>query len=225
MNYDVSSRIRDALVGVIPDEMACAVTDPQRFDKSLMPSEVGAICNALPKRKTEFVAGRRAARRAMADLDVAPAPVPAGPDRAPIWPDGVIGSISHTDLVCVAVVAHETSARAIGVDVEAATPLEADLLSRICNEDEVARIAGPDQLTYAKLVFSAKEAAYKAQYPLTQTLIGFDGFDVTLDLEKHAFTATFTEDTGIFEAGMALQGKFAEAEGHFLSSVVIEHAG
>lgn len=202
--------------------MACAVTDPQRFDTSLMPSEVSAVTTAQPQRKTEFVAGRRAARRAMADLGLPPAPVPAGPDRAPIWPKGLIGSISHTKLVCVAAVARAQAARAVGIDVEAATPLEEELIPSICTGAEAARISGSHQQMLAKRIFSAKEAAYKAQYPLTQTLIGFEGFEVTLDLENSAFTAIFTAQTGGFPKGAALNGHSVEVAGNFLSLVVID---
>jgi 4'-phosphopantetheinyl transferase EntD len=215
--------IEAALQSLLGEGFACAVTDPQRFDTDLMPSEGGAISNAVPKRQTEFVAGRRAARRAMAALDMAPAPIPAGPDRAPIWPPGLIGSISHCEMVCIAALAPQDVAQSVGIDIEPITPLDRDLLPLVCTQTEIARIHGPEQTHHAKRVFSAKEAAFKAQYPITQSMIGFDALEVTLDLENQSFTAIFNITAGLFTKGDMLNGKTVVVAEHFLSTVTIEH--
>ena len=212
-----------ALESLLPTGFACAVTDPQRLEHDLMPSEAEVVSNARPNRKTEFAAGRRAARRAMLSLGVAPTPILAGADRAPIWPPGLIGSISHCETICIAVVAVQGNVQSVGIDIEPSTPLEDDLLNTICSDQEITRISGPNRLLHAKRIFSAKEAAFKAQYPLTQALIGFDAMDVTLDLENHAFTATFTVETGALRKGDMLSGRCAEVAGHYLNTVMIEH--
>lgn len=223
MKAQTDDVILAALTQLFPAGVKGALSDPQKLGPGLMASEKPAIANARAARQTEFVAGRRAARRAMAALGLAPAPIPAGPDRAPIWPTGVIGSISHTREVCVAVVALESAARSLGVDVEFATSLEPDLMAQICSPLEQSRIEGPEMALHAKLIFSAKEATYKAQYPLTGQLIGFDHLDVTLDLENNRFTAIFLHDTGCFVAGTAITGQFAKAAEHFVTGVCIAH--
>jgi 4'-phosphopantetheinyl transferase EntD len=161
------------------------VTDPAQ-DAALWDEEAAAVARAVPKRRTEFAAGRSAARAAIAEIGFAPAAIPQGDDRAPIWPSGVSGSIAHCDNCCVSVVALKAYHQTLGIDIEPATPLAPDLVAVICTPTERAWLAGePDPGLAAKMIFSAKEAVYKAQYPLTGKVIGFDA--VTLDMTDGAF--------------------------------------
>jgi len=224
---DLLTQVETAARDLLPADVALAVTDPTSVesgnDGPLPQIEAAAIASARPLRQTEFIAGRRAARRAMTDLGLPPAPVPVGADRAPQWPGGVIGSLSHTRTVCLAAVAPASAARAIGIDVEDDAPLEEALIPSICTRAERARYAGPDAARLAKLTFSAKEAAYKAQYPLTKTLFGFNHLDVTFDAAKGRFDATFLAPAGAFETGDVLHGRFAQVGGHVITVVIIPH--
>ena len=132
------------------------------------PDEERAIIRAVPTRQTEFRLGRMAARQALARLG-APAPVPMGADRAPIWPEGIAGSITHQDGIAVAVV---TTGGWLGLDLDRTDPLTPDLVPEICRPEEDAG--------KARHIFSAKEAAYKAQYPATRRVFGFHGLSVDL---------------------------------------------
>ena len=76
-------------------------------------------------------------------------------------------------------------------------------------------------LAVAKRIFCAKEAAYKAQYPLTKTLFGFDRLDVTLSAENPAFDAQFTQDTERFKRGEKLPGRVVSVAGHLVSGMAI----
>lgn len=157
----------------------------------LAPEEAAAISRALPARRAEFMAGRLAARRAMARLGHAAHPVPAGTDRAPIWPAGICGSISHEGGLAVAVVARAPAA--IGVDLALDTPLEDALIPEICRPEERALVPRFHQGHFAARAFSAKEALFKAQYPVTGVLFGFHGMEVHLDQG----VARFTDDPEI----------------------------
>jgi 4'-phosphopantetheinyl transferase EntD len=196
-----------------------AVTDPRGPLANLYQTETDYIACAVAGRQCEFAAGRTAARDAMRQLGQPPCAIPAGSDRAPIWPAGLTGSISHTKSLCVAVVTRD--AASIGIDLEEATPLDPQLIPTICTMDEQAQIAGADMALRAKLVFSAKEAAYKAQYPLTKALFGFDHFAVALNLERQTFKATFQMDVGRFKEGHVLQGRFVDVAGHFVTAVTL----
>ena len=120
-------------------------------------------------------------------------------------------------------VAQDSTAHSLGVDVEFATPLDPEHFSMICTSVELDRITGPDRALHAKLIFSAKEAAFKAQYPLTGQLFGFDHLDATLDLDACSFTAAFLHTTGRFTAGAALEGNFIQVAQHFMTAVTIPH--
>src|ERR1700738_3802934 len=81
---------------------------------------------------------------------------------------------------------------AVGIDVESAAPLDADLVSYICSASELAHRAELDELgtDFGKLVFCAKESAYKAYYPLAHVVLEFADVDVRVSPEDGAFTAT-----------------------------------
>ncbi|HEV8035173.1 4'-phosphopantetheinyl transferase family protein [Yoonia sp.] len=177
--------VRAALRQMLGPHAGIGVTDPAQ-DAALWDEEAAAVARAVPKRRTEFAAGRSAARAAMAEIGFAPAAIPQGRDRAPIWPVGLSGSIAHCDTCCVSVVALQEHYAVLGVDVEPATPLAPDLVAVICTPAERAWLAGEsDPGLASKMIFSAKEAVYKAQYPLTGKVIGFDA--VTLDMTDDTF--------------------------------------
>lgn len=188
MTQDISAALRDMLGPLV----GVAVTDPTAPADDLPPALAAAMVRAVPKRRAEFAAGRRAVRAAMADIGLPPADIAQGADRAPIWPAGLSGSIAHCDRACIAAVsaAHPS----IGIDIEPATPLDADLIPVICTPAEQAWLARQaDAGLAAKMIFSAKEAVYKAQYPLTGQVIGFDAVTLTLS-EGGAYRATLALD-------------------------------
>jgi len=212
-----------AVIGALFDvPVGVGVTDPRHPQPAAMGSEAAHLGKAIDKRKTEFAAGRAAARLAMQAIDFRPCAVPAHTDRAPIWPAGLWGSISHKDTLCAAVV---TRARAcLGLDIEENTDLDPGLIPTICLEREIAAIEGANQAQLAKLIFSAKEAAYKAQYPITGQLFGFDHMEITLDIARNAFTATFVKPVGRVAIGDTLPGRFDCVAGHLVTAVTARQA-
>lgn len=146
------------------------------------------MARARPTRRAEFAAGRRAARRAMAGLNLPPAAIPMGPDRAPIWPKGIVGSISHANGLCLAVVAFGRDFQRLGLDVERDAPLPSDLIPEICLPEELAPLPRAARPAWATRLFSAKEAAYKAHYPVAAHVFGFHGLRVDLTEGRARFT-------------------------------------
>ena len=217
MGADGFGDARAAIAALFGAAVAVAVTDPRGPNPAPIGSEADHLSRALPKRQGEFAAGRAAARQALGMLGHPAAPIPAGEDRAPVWPKGITGSISHGGTLCAAALADQPDL--IGLDIEPDTPLNAGLLDRICTPEEAAAIAGPDQLALAKLIFSAKEAAYKAQYPLSRTIFGFDHMAVTLDLPNGTFTARFLKPVAPFAADDTLPGRFTRVAGHLVTAV------
>ena len=150
----------------------------------LHPAEAPAIRNAGTARRAEFVAGRLAARAALAALGQV-CGLARRPDGPPVWPAGLTGSIAHGGGACLAAVARLTDLRGLGVDLERVGALAPDLAPEILTQQELALIGSTDPTR----AFCAKEAAYKAQFMLTGRSLGFhdltvaptaEGFDVTL---------------------------------------------
>ena len=203
----------------MPTGVALAMTRAGGDLPALYPAESAAMTRAVPRRVAEFTAGRAAARMALSQLGVAAVAIPMGSDRAPVWPSGLCGSISHMDGLCIAVAAREGNIAALGIDVESAAALDADLMPSIATSLELRRMGGAPSLA-AKRLFSAKEAAYKAQYPLSRRVFGFH----TLGLaERQADTLTFrfSEEVPPFVAGSRIVVRQWETAGLCLSLSVL----
>ena len=204
------------------DFVAMAWADPTAPMPRLIGDEVLAVEQVSPARAREFGAGRAAARDAMGLLGQPPRPVLQGEDRAPIWPKGLTGSITHTARDCLAVVTDTPDIRALGLDMEPATPLESALWPDICTMAEMHWLSslGPSQRGhFAKIIFSTKEAVYKAQYQISRQFLGFHDLTLTIDLANNRFEATLLADVQGFTPGATLRGRFAILGAVFIAAV------
>lgn len=136
----------------------------------------------LPRRRASGAA-RIVASRLLADLgrDNAP-PVGRGEAGAPLWPDGVLGSIAHDDEVAVVVLAASKGPlAALGVDVEPAQPLPDDVFDLVLTRQEQSAAAARPLL--GRLIFAAKEAVYKAIHPSEGTRLEYHDIACSPDLK------------------------------------------
>ena len=180
-----AAALRQALRTVrFPEGLGWAVREATGDPDALSAEERVAVSKAIPARIAEFAGGRRAARAAMAQLGLPACAIPARPDRAPHWPEGVLGSISHAGPVCLAVVGRRADWEMIGIDLEPDRPMAAELVPEIAAPDELAALAPLPRTLAATRIFSAKEAAYKAQYPVTRALFGFDAMQANLQIGR-----------------------------------------
>ncbi len=147
----------------------------------LLPEEAQSVANAVPERVQEFAAGRLCARRALAEFGVTAVPIRAAPDRQPVWPEFLVGSITHTTGLCAAVVAERARLLALGVDSEVSGSVRQGLWPSICTIAELRwldSLPAAERAAAATLIFSAKEAFYKCQYPLVGQRLDFQDVDV-----------------------------------------------
>ncbi len=137
------------------------------------------------KRERDFLAGRRCAAQLLSERSVY-RPVGVNKDRSPAWPEGIVGSISHSERWTVACIASEGVTRSIGVDTEPVVSSDTRKLIAcdIATEAEFDRIQCLDlnPESALTLVFSAKEAFYKCLYPISKRFLEF------LDVEVVAVT-------------------------------------
>jgi 4'-phosphopantetheinyl transferase EntD len=198
---------------LLSTNVATEEVDPHSVRGRLLGPEREAIAGAAPMRVEQFTAGRVCSRIALRRLGVTKAtPIPCGQDRAPIWPSGFTGSISHTDAWCAAAVARTSDVRSIGIDLEAATPLKPALWRRVCTPGERELLASlTDPGLAGKIVFSAKEAVYKCQYPITTTFLGFHAVEV--EIHDGSFVAVFRQEVDGFGQGHVMRGRYLVEEG------------
>jgi 4'-phosphopantetheinyl transferase EntD len=196
--------------------------DPQ----SLWPEEREAISRAIPRRQREFAAGRAAARAAMRQLGWPECPIPVGEDRSPIWPEGLVGSISHSGNFCVAAVAKHRDWGSVGIDIEDDHGIEPDLWPSICSLRELRAFAHEDIRTAKNRVtrlFSAKEAFFKWRYPGTLEMLDFQDVEIELHADGSSFrTACHKDRDADFQRG-DVTGRQFFLEGQILSLVVTEY--
>jgi 4'-phosphopantetheinyl transferase EntD len=115
-----------------------------------------------------------------------------GAAREPIWPRGIVGSLTHCDGYRAAAVAHDRDFITVGIDAEPANPLPDGVHARVASKAEAARaqdLARVRTLPWDTLLFSAKEATYKAWFPITNRWLDFGDVDVRFRLENETFAA------------------------------------
>jgi 4'-phosphopantetheinyl transferase EntD len=150
---------------------------------ALYPEEARHLQKAVHKRAEEFAAGRSCARLLLREFGIHNFAIGVGAHRQPLWPETLVGSITHTAGFCAAVVAPKENLRSVGIDTEITGSVKPELWRGICTPSETAwlRTLPPSaQPAAATLVFSAKEAFYKCQFAVTQEFLGFH--DVSVEL-------------------------------------------
>lgn len=143
----------------------------------------GLAVNCVARRRSEFVAGRSLARSLFEHLGLDPQPIPLRGDRLPEWPVGVVACISHTDTLVAVAVTVAPQVRSVGLDIEMQDRANEDLAPQIMLPSE-SRIQGEREITD---YFSAKEAVFKACFPLHHEYFNFT--DIELHFVNQAFTA------------------------------------
>ena len=163
---------------------------PQLVDAALFPEERAHLEKAVPKRRAEFGSARLCARHALAQLGTPAGALVPAPDRSPIWPQGAVGSITHTYGYCGVVVARAEQYASLGLDAERDKELSPELIQMICTPAEQQRTDPVDAIVY----FAAKEAFYKCQHPLTRQFLDFQDVELTLDATLTRFEAHVLRD-------------------------------
>jgi enterobactin synthetase component D / holo-[acyl-carrier protein] synthase len=180
------------------------------------------LMDAQPLRRLHYAAGRYCASRAIEALDP-PARsgiVDRGVAGEPIWPAGIVGSITHSGAFVSAAVAHGKDAAGIGIDTQELLTSErmVHVMPTILSASEVQRATesalGPSLWT--TLAFCAKEALFKCLYPVVGMRFYYAAAEVTsIDTGDRTFTIALTETLRPgFEAGTGYDGRFELSHGH-----------
>ncbi len=153
-------------------------------ESTMHPAEAALVITAGTQRRREFVTARQCARMALDALGAPAVAVLPDTDGAPVWPDGVVGSLTHCPGYRAAAVARSETLRGLGIDAEPHVPLPRAVDDLVLRAEEQARLrplsaAHPD-VHWDRLVFSAKEAVYKAWFPVTRRWLGFEDVSITV---------------------------------------------
>ena len=192
-------------VGESVDNLASAelYSDPPGL--APMPEEEPLIARSVAKRRNEFITVRYCARLALGELGFPPVPILKGDKGEPCWPDGVVGSLTHCAGYRGAVVGRGAVVRSVGVDAEPHDVLPDGVLDAISLLEERREMAAlPTGVHWDRILFCAKEATYKAWFPLTKRWLGFEDAHITFDVEESGSGGTF--ESVILIDGATLSG-------------------
>lgn len=207
---------------LLPPAVRSAYVRADPPEAELFPAEAALVANAVAKRRSEFTTVRHCARLALAELGLSPAPILPGVRGAPVWPDGIVGSMTHCPGYRGAAVARADEIAGIGVDAEVHGPLPEGVLGLVSSErerEQLARLAlVRPAVQWERLLFSAKESVYKVWSPLTGRWLGFEDAAVTFDPEAETFSARLLVDGPI----EALAGRFLVDDGIVLTAIVVD---
>ncbi len=165
--------------------------------EDLVPRESAYIAPAVPKRVAEFRTVRRLARAALAEFGVPRPSMVPGFRGEPVWPLGLVGAMTHCSGYRAVLVARMSAFMSVGIDAEPNIELPERVLARIASQRECEAVTAmsrrrPD-VCADRLLFSAKEAVYKAWFPRERTLLDFDQAEVALHTDG-SFVAVISED-------------------------------
>jgi 4'-phosphopantetheinyl transferase EntD len=176
-----TNELQSALQGMIPagvGAVAAGITvEAEPFE---YPEEGQHLASAVVTRRNEFISGRYCARAALVQIGTIPCALPPDADGLPIWPAGSVGSISHSRGLCCAVAASAEDVISLGIDIEKTTRLSPRAMERVVHPLE-ANFVGGDQ-ALGSLLFSAKEAFYKAQFPVWGAQPNFKDLALQIDV-------------------------------------------
>ena len=194
----------------------------------ISPAETAEVAKAVIGRRVAFATGRACARRALARLEVTEFDLRNGVDRAPRWPAGIVGSITHTGAApggyCAVVVGRSTDLAALGVDAEQWSRLTPALWNRVLTRDELAWVEHHDdeeRRIWATVIFSAKESFYKAQYPSSGRFLNFHDVEVTVDASDSTFGVRVLPPSAGAAGLSSCRGRFLRVEEFVLTGVAV----
>lgn len=178
---------------ILPAAVAATEAFSDSAEVPLFPEEEAIIARAVAKRRDEFTTGRGCAREALARLGIAPVPIPRGPRGAPLWPSGIVGSITHCAGYRACAVARTADVASVGIDAEPNEATPDGVLKTVSDDAERAHLAvlaaARPGVHWDRLLFSAKESVYKTWFPLTGRWLGFEDASLRVNLDRETFTA------------------------------------
>jgi len=195
------------------------------LSRNLYPEERAYTGTMAAKRKQEFTAGRLCAREALRRLDIERYPLRVGKHREPLWPAGVVGSISHCQQFCGAAVANSRDIIALGLDAEMLRTLPVGVEALVCSIDERAalnRHRTDARFSWSTVLFSVKESIYKCLFPLCGYPLEFNDVSVTLDPEQGRFEFDVTvECVSRVVSRYQADGRFVVSDKHIFSGLTL----
>jgi 4'-phosphopantetheinyl transferase EntD len=212
---------------IVPPQVVAVEAFDDPPDAQLYPEEQAVLQKAVAKRRTEFGTARWCARQALVRLGLPPAPILPGLRGAPGWPAGVAGSMTHCAGYRAAALALSREVAAIGIDAEPHAPLPDGVGDVVASQAELRALAelaaAAPGVSWDKLLFSAKEATYKAWFPLTQRWLGFEDAAISINPADGTFISRLLVPGPVLRGRQLTEfsGRWLAADGLVITSIAV----
>lgn len=188
---------------ILPSGVATAELLTYPEDLKAHPAEEHLIAKAVEKRRRDFIGARHCARLALEQLGEPPVAIGKGERGMPLFPRGVVGSLTHCDGYRAAALTHALRFRSVGIDAEPHGALPEGVLDSVSLPAEREWLTtAPADLHLDRLLFCAKEATYKAWFPLTHRWLGFEDAHITFEIDSR----TADSGSGTFHTELLIPG-------------------
>ncbi len=206
---------------LLPPGIAVETSPGRGETPPLWPAEAAQVAASVPTRRHEFAVTRACAHRALARLGCPADPLLKGSDRAPCWPPGVIGSLTHCAAYHAAAATRDPLIAGLGIDAELHAPLPPGVDRLVLTPADRLALPASGGVAWERVVFSAKESVFKAWWPLTQTWLDFADATILLDPARGSFRAVLRPPAAApATAPSQLAGRFATSAELILTAVV-----
>lgn len=217
---------------ILPGQAVAVEARDDAAEMALFAEEEALLEGAVDKRRREFATGRMCARTVLRQLGYPACAILRGPRGEPLWPEGVVGSITHCDGYRAAAAARSSEIVTLGIDAEPHAALPDGVLGQIARPEELPTLrllqADLPEVRWDRLLFSAKESVYKAWFPLTARWLGFEDVSVSLDPDTRTFVARLLPSgpmPALAENPLrGFSGGWTVGEGLVLTAVVVARA-
>jgi 4'-phosphopantetheinyl transferase EntD len=212
---------------IVPVGVECEERFGEASGEVLFPEEEQLIAQAVPARRREYATVRGCARACLGRLGYPRVPILPGLGGAPTWPAGVQGSMTHCTGYAAAAVGPQERIVAIGIDAEPDAPLPDDVVDLVATPAERARLAAaepaPHGPNWDRLLFSAKEALYKAWFPLVGEWLDHQEAEIHFQPHEATFTAQLSRDGLIINSRHIhrLHGRWTRSRGILVTAVIV----
>ncbi len=184
---------------------------------------------ASETRKLQFLSGRSCARRALARFGLENVPIPRKKNsREPLWPAGILGSITHAGDWAAAAVARCEDAAGIGIDLEQLDrKIDFNIRRHVClamESEWLESLSADDSLRSLKMIFSAKESIFKCFFPGSRVYLGFQDAQVSLNEDRTCFEfRLFRDCEPLALRGFQHHGRIQVKDNMLFTSLFIKH--
>lgn len=199
-------------------QIECVQASVRDRTAELSRGEAQVVAKSIIKRRSEYSTGRWLARHLLSRFEVTNYELLPDPDRQPIWPDRLVGSITHSDAIAVVAVANKSLFSSLGIDIEKKDRVSCELIPRLLTSFEQQRYADIDPT----LIYSAKEACYKYLFPLLGHYVDYLDVEVVLGPSDSSFALRDVGNSAVGQIVDNALGYVTDIDGHWFCCVGAE---